>query len=111
MISENEFFVSSKSNLMENDYISELFFDAKGNPYYILPRIILELKDNAQIGDVIKRHTDYLVLDSDQRLKGMITLTCNLSDAKKVLKVVAELDSNDQVVWCEPDMILKWEFY
>lgn len=111
MISENAFFVSSKSNLQENDYLSELFYDSKHNPYYVLPRIILALKDNANIGDILKRYTGILILDSPQRLKGMMTLSCNLSSAQDVLKVVAELNTCDEVKWCEPDMICKWETY
>ena len=109
MISENSFFVSSKSNLLENDYISELFYDSKGNPIFVAPRIILALKDKANIKDVIKEYTGILTLDSDQRLKGMLTLTCNLTSAQDVLKVVAELDAYDEVEWSEPDMICKWE--
>ena len=108
MISENSFFVSSKSNLLENDYISELFYDSKGNPIFIAPRIILALKGNANIKDVIKGYTGILTLDSNQRLKGMLTLTCNMSSAQDVLKVVAELDDYNEVEWCEPDMICKW---
>lgn len=107
MISENSFFVSSKSNLLENDYISELFYDSKGNPIFVSPRIILALKGNANIKDVIKGYTGILTLDSNQRLKGMLTLTCNKSSAQDVLKVVAELDTYDEVEWCEPDMISK----
>jgi subtilisin family serine protease len=107
MISENSFFVSSKSNMLENDYISELFYDSKGNPIFVAPRIILALKDNAHIEDVIKGYTEILTLDSNQMLKGMLTLTCNLSSAQDVLKVVAELDTYDEVKWCEPDMISK----
>lgn len=111
MISENSFFVSSKSNLLVNDYISVLFYDSKRNPIFVAPRIILALKDNANIKDVIKGYTGILTLDSDQRLKGMLTLTCNLPSAQDVLKVVAELDAYDEVEWCEPDMICKWKPY
>lgn len=107
MISENSFFVSSKSNLLENDYISELFYDSKGDPIFVAPRVILALKDNTHIKDVIKGYTGILTLDSNQKLKGMLTLTCNLSSAQDVLKVVAELDTYDEVEWCEPDMISK----
>ena len=92
-ISENSFFVSSKPNLLENDYISEMFQDSKGNPYYVLPHIILSLKDNAFINNVIKDYSGILELDSIQRLKGMTTLKCNLSCAQEVLRVVGELDS------------------
>ena len=109
VISENSFFVSSKSNLSKDDYISELFHDIKGNPYYILPRIIISLKDNTHISNVIKGYSGILELDSIQRLKGMTTLSCNLSRAQEVLRVVGELDSYEEVEWCEPDMILKWE--
>ena len=108
MISENSFFVSSKSNLLGNDYISELYYESKGNPIFVLPRIILALKDNAHIMDVIKGYTGILTLDSNQRLKGMLTLTCNLSSAQDVLNVIAELEICDEVEWCEPDMICKW---
>lgn len=109
MISDNSFFVSSKPNFGGNNYISEMFQDSKGNPYYVLPRIILSLKDNANISNIIKRFTGILQLDSIQRLKGMTTLTCNLSTAKDVLRVVGELDGFEEVEWCEPDMICKWE--
>ena len=109
MISENSFFVSSKPSLLEKVYISEMFQDTKGNPYYILPRIILSLNDNAHISDVIKRYSGILELDSIQRLKGMTTLECNLSSAHDVLRVVRELDRFEEVKWCEPDMICKWE--
>ena len=109
MISDNSFFVSSKPNFGGNNYISEMFQDSKGNPYYVLPRIILSLKDNANISNIIKRFTGILQIDSIQRLKGMITLTCYLSSAKDVLRVVGELDSFEEVEWCEPDMICKWE--
>lgn len=108
MISESSFFVSSLSNLSGNDYISELFYDSKRNPIFVAPRIILALKVNANINDVIKGYTGILTLDSDQRLKGMTTLICNLSSAQEVLKVVSELDAYDEVEWCEPDMICKW---
>ena len=109
MISENSFIVSSKSNLLESDYISELFYDSKRNPIFVAPRIILALKDNANIKDVIKGYTGILTIDSDQRLKGMLTLTCNLSSAQDVLKVVSELENSDDVKWCEPDMMCKCE--
>lgn len=111
MISDNSFFVSSKSTLLENDYFSVLFLDSKGNPYYILPRIILSLNDNVDISGIISRYTGILTLDSNQKLKGMITLSCNLSTAQDVLKLVAELDASNDVKWCEPDMICKWEIY
>ena len=109
MISENSFFVSSKPNLLEKDYISEMFQDSIGNPYFVLPRIILSLKDNACINKVINKYTGILGLDSIQRLKGMTTLTCNLSSAQDVLRIVGELDSFEEVEWCEPDMFCKWE--
>ena len=111
MISDNSFFVTSKYNLLENDYTSEIFYDSKGNPYYVLPRIILALKENAHISDLIKRYSGILVLDSIQKLKGMTTLICNVPTAQNVLTVVAELDTYDEVEWCEPDMICKWKTY
>ena len=109
MVSENSFLVSSKPTLLENDYLSALYQDIQGNPYYILPRIIIALKNGAQVEDVIKGYGEILSLDSVQRLKGMYTLNCNLSTAQDVLKIVAELDVIDNVEWCEPDMICKWE--
>ena len=109
MISENSFFVSSKSNLSEKDYISEEFNDLRGNPVFVLPRIVLALKDNTKITDVIKEYADKLAIDPIQRLKGMITLSCNLSTAQDVLKIVTELDGSGEVEWCEPDMICNWE--
>lgn len=72
MISENSFYVSSKPNLLENDYISEMYQDSKGNPYFILPRIILSLKDDVNICNVIKGFARILELDSIQSLKGII---------------------------------------
>ena len=109
MISEDVFFVSTKSGLLETDYISVLFRDTKGNPYYVLPRIVLVLKDNAHIADVVKGFDGILSTDSVQELRGMITLTCNLNSAQEVLKVVAELDGRKEVEWCEPDMICRFE--
>ena len=109
MVSGNSFLVSSKPLLLENDYLSALYQDTQGNPFYILPRIIIALKNGVQVDDVIKGYGEILTLDSVQRLKGMYTLNCNMSTAQDVLKIVAELDTIDNVEWCEPDMICKWE--
>lgn len=108
-VSDNSFFVSSKSQMTENDYISEQFLDSRGNSCYILPRIIMALKTNVNIDDLIKGYTGILTPDSIQRLNGMITFTCSLSSAKDVLRIASEIDTYSEVEWCNPDMISNLE--
>ena len=110
-ISENSFFVSSKNDLFRGDYISKKYYNSKGKPCYISSRIILSLKNGANINKVINGYPRILTLDSVQNLKGMITLTCNVSAAQDVLRIVSEIDKQDEVEWCEPDMICKWEVH
>ena len=109
ILSEKSFLVSSKLSILEKDYISELFLDTEGNPYYILPHIILSIDDNISIKDVLKGYSGILTVDPVQRLKGMYTISCTRTTATDVLKIVSELETRVGVEWCEPDMICKWE--
>lgn len=110
-ISENRFFVSSTTNLKDDDYISEEYVDTKGTPYYILPQIVLAIKDGAFIDDIIKSYSEYLTLDARQRLKGMVILNCCYTSARDILNTTLELKNNKSVEWAEPNMLCKWSFH
>jgi hypothetical protein len=94
--------VSSKLSILEKDYISELFLDTEGNPYYILPHIILSIDDNISIKDVLKGYSGILTVDPVQRLKGMYTISCTRTTATDVLKIVSELETRVGVEWYMP---------
>ena len=90
-LSENRYLINGIEKLSEIDYKSEMFRDKSETPVFILPRIILSLKKESSITNILGDFKNVLAIDSDQKLKGLHLLSCNLNNATEVLEITCKL--------------------
>ena len=74
------------------------------NPTYILPQILVKMKDGKDISSVVEQFKTYLTLNNDKDVLGWYCLDSNLNNAYDVLKLTAIIYQLDDVEWAEPNM-------
>jgi subtilisin family serine protease len=100
----NRFLVVGSKPQPENyDYFSNVYRNDENGMVIILPRIVVMFKQGANLQPVLNKYEGKLVKDSGTKQKYI--LKCNVDQSKEVLKLVNELDSRDDVVWCEPEFL------
>lgn len=72
----------------------------------ILPRIVVMLKQGANLQSVLGKYKGKLVRESGDNQK--FILRCIATQSEEVLKLVNELDARDDIEWCEPEFFSEY---
>ena len=105
-LSEDKHYVPSNlsmsKQLKNNVYLSESYLTSNNHRCYVLPKIILSLKEDYQIEDILSK---FNVLSVDSKSYNIVSFKCNCSNSKEVLSIVEKIDALGICSWCEPDML------
>ncbi|MDP3916075.1 MAG: S8 family serine peptidase, partial [Bacteroidota bacterium] len=103
-IPNNRFLVGGAKLQPENyDYISNVYRDDGNGMVIILPRIAVMFKQEVNLQQVLDKYDGKLIKDGGGNRKYI--LKCDVSHSEEVLKLVSELDTRDDVIWCEPEFL------
>ena len=101
---DNRFLIVGPKPQPENyDYFSNVYRNDKNGIIIILPRIVVMFKQGVNLQPVLNKYGGKLVKDRGDKQKYI--LKCNVAQSEEVLKLVNELDSRDDVIWCEPEFL------
>ena len=108
MISGNRFLVvGARHQFKDYDYLSNIYRNHRNRMVIILPRIVIMFKQETNLSSVLNKYAGKLVKESGDSQKYI--LKCNVSQSEEVLRLVNELDSRDDVVWCEPEFLSEYK--
>ena len=102
-VTTNKYFESSLFYVSNSYQVSENKVPSN-NPIYILPQIIVMMKNGKDISSVVKQFKTYLTLNNDKNVLGWYCLDCNLNNAYDVLKLAAIIHQLDDVEYADPNM-------
>lgn len=104
-ISENQFLVVSENqNINIQDYYSHIYYRTVPENYVIiLPSIILQLKFNHSLENILKEYSETLSVSEGNGQKYI--LICHLKNSEEILKIVDEINNRNDVEWCEPNKL------
>lgn len=102
-VTTNKYFESSLF-YVSNSYQASENVEPMRNPTYILPQILVKMKDGKDISSVVEQFKTYLTLNNDKDVLGWYCLDSNLNNAYDVLKLTAIIYQLDDVEWAEPNM-------
>lgn len=88
------------------DYFSTLYRSEVNSIVIILPRIVVMLKQGANLQSVLGKYKGKLVRESGSNQK--FILRCIATQSEEVLKLVNELDARDDIEWCEPEFLSEY---
>ena len=91
------FYVSNSYQISENA-------DPMNNPTYILPQIIVKMKEGKDISTIIENYKSYVTLSGDKNSLGWYVLDCKLDNAFDVLQLAGIIYYHGNVEWAEPNM-------
>lgn len=104
MISDGHFLISPSAALSKKlNYVSFNYKSTDGHRCYVLPRIILSLKQGTSIVNMIDKFRG--LLSEKSSFGSIYTLECSLQNSEEVLSVISEIDKSGLAEWCEPDML------
>jgi len=98
------FFVSSSYKSTEHETLDS--YDM-----FVLPQIVLQMKDGKSVEAIKKEYGDRMTLDDNQALKGMYLFNCKLTTSRDVLKLASEIHQRDDVEWAEPNAYSNWSTF
>jgi len=100
----NRFFVRGNKPKPEYySYFSYLYLTYEDAQVIVLQRIAVMLQRGGTLQNVLEKFENRIVSEHVNNQKYI--LTCNVSSSDEVLQLVAELDSLDDVIWCEPEFL------
>ena len=102
-VTTNKYFESSLF-YVSNSYQASENVEPMRNPTYILPQILVKMKDGKDISSVVEQFKTYLTLNNDKDVLGWYCLDCKLNNAYDVLKLTAIICQLEGVEWAEPNM-------
>lgn len=102
-VTTNKYFESSLFYVSNSYQVSENKVPSN-NPIYILPQIIVMMKNGKDISSVVEQFKTYLTLNNDKDVLGTYVLDCKLNNAYDVMKLAAMIHQLDDVEWAEPNM-------
>ena len=101
-ISNNCFLIVGQIPLSgEYGYFSYVYRSYGKGILIILPRIVLMFKNDTILQSILNKYKSKLVEDIGSKQKYI--LKCDVTSSSEVLELVNELDTLDDVVWCEPE--------
>lgn len=109
-LSNNRFLIVA--NKMQNkleDYISHIYRNEQKEIVMVLPRIVIMLKEGADIKVILKEYLGKIDIESGNRHK--FILKCNVNKSEDVLKITNELSNRVDVDWCEPELLSEIKFF
>jgi subtilisin family serine protease len=103
-IPNNRFLVITAKLHPENyDYFSNVYRNIENGIVIILPRIVVMFKEGNALQPVLDKYEGKLIKESGSNQK--FILKCNVAHSEKVLQLVNEINSRNDVVWCEPEFL------
>lgn len=99
----NKYFESSLF-YVSNSYQASENVEPMRSPTFILPQILVKMKEGKDISTLIEQFKTYLTLNNDKNVLGWYSLDCNLNNAYDVLKLAAIIHQLDDVEYAEPNM-------
>ena len=84
----------------EYNYFSNVYLNNDNKIVIIVPRIIVMFKDDKASQLVLDNYKNTLIKDKGSKQKYVFNLI--VSSSKEVLELVSEIDSREDVIWCEP---------
>lgn len=100
----NRFLVrGAKLQFGNYDYFSNVYRNEESGMTIILPRIVVMFKQEGNLQHVLNKYEGKIVKERGSNQKYI--LKCNVARSEEVLQLVDELDSRDDVVWCEPEFL------
>jgi subtilisin family serine protease len=101
--------IGNKKNTELGDYNSQIYKNEQNKIVIVLPRIVISLKKDGDIKDILKESSGNLEIESGSQYKYI--LKCNFLKSDDVLKLVNELSNRIDIDWCEPELLSKIELY
>lgn len=110
-VSSKGFLVDSiEAGVLQGMYYSYAYRNKTNNSVtYVLPRIILSLKEGCHIEDIVRKYSHVFRLE--QCVKGMYFLQSNLTVSTDVIQLVKEISQQEEILWCEPEMLFELNYY
>jgi subtilisin family serine protease len=109
-LSNNRFLIVA--NKMQNeleDYISHIYRNEQKEIVMVLPRIVIMLKEGADIKVILKEYSGKIDIESGNRRK--FILKCKISKSEDILKITNDLTNRLDVDWCEPELLSEIKLY
>ena len=102
---QNAFLVFGKKRITNPaDYISNIYYNNKNEMMIILPDIIIFLKENQHIENVVTDYTNKLTLKEHDRSRKYI-FNCHVNSSEEIIDIVNKISSKNSVDWCEPNIL------
>lgn len=103
-MSSNRFVVGqSDKNLANGFYSSETYKTSDGHTCMILPQIVLSSKSPKAIEQIKNLFGNQVVIK--QKAKSIYALDCKVNNSEEILRMIPQIESLNDIEWCEPDMI------
>ncbi|WP_026475023.1 hypothetical protein [Alkaliflexus imshenetskii] len=100
----NRFLIRGTKLKAENyDFFSFVYRDNGSGMVIVLPRIVVMLKPDATLQLILDKYEGKLVKESGGNQR--YVLKCNVAQSGEVLRLVNDLDTRDDVMWCEPEFL------
>lgn len=104
-IYQNAFLVFGKKRITNPaDYFSHIYYNHNNETMIVLPKIIIFLKENQQIENVVNDYTNKLTLKEQDGNRKYI-FNCNVNSSEEIIDIVNEISAKSSVDWCEPDIL------
>lgn len=101
-IPNNRFLVGVDKMQPENyDYTSNVYRDDGNRMVIIFPRIVVMFKEEINLQQFLDKYEGKLIQDGGGNQK--YVLKCDVSHSEEVLRLVNEIDTRNDVIWCEPE--------
>ena len=111
-IMDNTYFVFKDYRLPEGNYYeSPVYKSSMGDDMYILPRIVVSMKDGYEIDGILERLGSMVTVESSEPAFGGGTryvLNCQMNTSKEVLaavQVISGLVESEGISYFEPEII------
>lgn len=106
-ISNNRFLIGCDSLRSESyAYYSNVYRSDGDGIVVILPRIVVMLKPGVRLHQFLDEYDGKLIKDSGGNQRYI--LKCKASHSEEVLQLANELDSRNDVDWCEPEFLSEY---
>lgn len=107
---ELSFFVHGKRIVNDSDYISEIYYTKDTSFIIILPRLIVFLKDNQNIENIISDFKSILTLEEQSKNQKYI-FKCDVASSYEMITMVNAISKKSGVEWCEPDQLSSYQTF
>lgn len=105
---DNSYILKRDNAILERThyYLSDFYTDGTNNIVVVLPKIVMSVKNSNFSFDKIRQQYD-IRIESNKNNK--IVIICNVDKSQDVLHIIKMLSEQDNVVWCEPEMLSNYK--